>query len=98
MPTSGADETPRFLRVGEVAKALNTSKATVYRRVHEGSLPALRLGDGTASLRIDAEELDRWLHRSESSRSEAMATATRGDGLPPFRPVSPVAPQEVLLD
>ena len=58
----------RLLRVTDVAKRLNVSSVTVYRRIWEGNLPAFRIGDGSAALRVDADELERWLHRSQSSR------------------------------
>lgn len=35
---------PRFLTVAEVAEAMRVSKMTVYRMVHAGDLPAVRMG------------------------------------------------------
>jgi excisionase family DNA binding protein len=55
-----------LLGVGEVAIQLGVSKATVWRLIREGSLPAIRLGDKAGqSVRIDAETLDRWLRDHE---------------------------------
>jgi excisionase family DNA binding protein len=34
----------RFLTVAEVASAMRVSKMTVYRLVHSGELPAVRVG------------------------------------------------------
>ncbi len=34
----------RFLTVSEVANAMRVSKMTVYRLVHAGNLPAVRVG------------------------------------------------------
>jgi excisionase family DNA binding protein len=34
----------RFLTVGEVAGVMRVSKMTVYRLVHSGELPAIRVG------------------------------------------------------
>jgi excisionase family DNA binding protein len=34
----------RFLTVSEVASAMRVSKMTVYRLVHAGNLPAVRVG------------------------------------------------------
>jgi excisionase family DNA binding protein len=34
----------RFLTVAEVADALRVSKMTIYRLVHDGRLPAIRVG------------------------------------------------------
>lgn len=35
---------PRFLTVAEVAAQMRVSKMTVYRMVHSGELPAVRMG------------------------------------------------------
>ncbi|MDO5496061.1 MAG: helix-turn-helix domain-containing protein [bacterium] len=35
---------PRFLTVAEVADLMRVSKMTVYRMVHSGDLPAVRMG------------------------------------------------------
>lgn len=35
---------PRFLTVAEVADVMRVSKMTVYRMVHSGDLPAVRMG------------------------------------------------------
>lgn len=39
-----AQQTPRFLTVAEVADFMRVSKMTVYRMVHSGDLPAVRVG------------------------------------------------------
>ena len=52
----------RLLAVDEVARLLRVSPKTVYRRVWDGSLPALRLGEGFGPLRIDERELSEWLY------------------------------------
>lgn len=39
-PLNGA----RYLKVAEVAKALRVSSMTVYRLVHSGELPSVRVG------------------------------------------------------
>lgn len=41
-----ADElgAPRFLTVAEVAELMRVSKMTVYRMVHSGEIPAVRVG------------------------------------------------------
>ena len=53
-----------LLTVADAAKRLNVSRPTIYRRISEGSLPALRIGTG-GPLRIDAVELECWLYRLE---------------------------------
>jgi len=48
---------PRLLKVDEAAEFLHCSRATVYRLIHEGELPAFRLGhNGSLRLRVDAVE------------------------------------------
>jgi len=42
-PSEGLREV-RFLTVAEVAGVMRVSKMTVYRMVHAGELPALRVG------------------------------------------------------
>jgi len=49
-----------MLDVDEAAKRLNVSRATIYRLVGDGRLPAFRLSEAGA-LRIPADELDAWL-------------------------------------
>jgi len=43
-PVPDALEQVRFLTVAEVATAMRVSKMTVYRLVHGGDLPAVRVG------------------------------------------------------
>jgi excisionase family DNA binding protein len=48
--------------VPEVAAQLRVSKLTVYRRIWDGTLPAVRIGkSATAPLRVPADKLDTWL-------------------------------------
>ncbi|HLS02384.1 MAG TPA: helix-turn-helix domain-containing protein [Beutenbergiaceae bacterium] len=49
---------PRFLTVAEVAEMVRVSKMTVYRMVHSGELPAIRVGK---SFRVPYEEVERLL-------------------------------------
>ena len=39
--------------------ALGQHPATIYRKVHAGELPAVRLGEGRAAIRIPRDELER---------------------------------------
>jgi len=57
----------RFLTVGETARRLNVSPATIYRRVHEGQIPAIRVGQDIGPIRIDRDELEAWLYGSRSA-------------------------------
>jgi excisionase family DNA binding protein len=61
MPTSATAE-PEFLTVPEVVRLLRCSKPTVYRRITDGEIPAVKLGTTQfAPLRIRRDELEAWL-------------------------------------
>jgi excisionase family DNA binding protein len=51
----------KFLTVAEVASVMRVSKMTVYRLVHNGELPAVRVG---RSFRVSAEDVDDYLKNS----------------------------------
>jgi len=51
----------RFLTVAEVAGIMRVSKMTVYRLVHAGDLPALRVG---CSFRVPEEAVHDYLRTS----------------------------------
>ena len=60
----GQEEAPlgeSFLTVAEVAALMRVSKMTVYRLVHAGDLPAVRVG---RSFRVPAEAVARYLRES----------------------------------
>jgi excisionase family DNA binding protein len=48
----------RFLTVAEVAAVMRVSKMTVYRLVHNGELPAVRVGK---SFRVPEQAVDDYL-------------------------------------
>ncbi len=50
-----------FLTVAEVATMMRVSKMTVYRLVHSGELPAVRVG---RSFRVPEDAVDDYLRRS----------------------------------
>lgn len=50
-----------FLTVAEVAAAMRVSKMTVYRLVHSGELPAVRVG---RSFRVQQSAVDEYLRKS----------------------------------
>lgn len=54
---SGLSEV-KFLTVAEVAEAMRVSKMTVYRLVHSGELPAVRVG---RSFRVSEETVQDYL-------------------------------------
>ena len=51
----------RFLTVAEVASLMRVSKMTVYRLVHSGELPAVRVG---RSFRVSEEDVNEYLRKS----------------------------------
>ena len=60
-----AGETPlsdvKFLTVAEVASIMRVSKMTVYRMVHAGELPAIRVG---RSFRVPEDAVHKYLRTS----------------------------------
>ena len=56
----------RLLTVAEVADRVRLSKMSVYRLIHAGQLPALKLG---GSYRVSQTALTRFLHGSASHPS-----------------------------
>jgi excisionase family DNA binding protein len=91
-----------LLTVAQAAARLNVSKPTVYRRIWEGSLPAVR-GDAVGPLRIVESELERWLFRPQSpggmaaagSRQAGVSPFARGDAPPPNPATSATVPSTV---
>ncbi len=52
---------PKFLTIAEVATMMRVSKMTVYRLVHSGELPAVRVG---RSFRVPEGDVDDYLRKS----------------------------------
>jgi excisionase family DNA binding protein len=55
-------ETPTLLSVRDVAAHLRVSRATAYRLIHAGELPAVRVG---GQLRVDRDELNNYIYGEE---------------------------------
>jgi excisionase family DNA binding protein len=51
----------KFLTVAEVAAVMRVSKMTVYRLVHSGELPAVRVG---RSFRVSEKDVNEYLKSS----------------------------------
>jgi excisionase family DNA binding protein len=51
----------KFLTVAEVAAVMRVSKMTVYRLVHSGELPAVRVG---RSFRVSEQDVNDYLRNS----------------------------------
>jgi excisionase family DNA binding protein len=58
---SGDISDSKFLTVAEVASMMRVSKMTVYRLVHSGELPAVRVG---RSFRVTEDDVDDYLRKS----------------------------------
>ena len=54
--------TPSLLTPAEVARRLRQDRATIYRKIRAGVLPAVRLNDGRGALRVPEDELAAWLY------------------------------------
>ncbi|MCL2453948.1 MAG: helix-turn-helix domain-containing protein [Micrococcales bacterium] len=61
-------EQARFLTVNEVAGVMRVSKMTVYRLLHSGALPGLRVG---RSFRVPADALEAYLRRVATTSQTA---------------------------
>lgn len=55
------EEKGKFLTVAEVAEIMRVSKMTVYRLVHSGELPAVRVG---RSFRVNEKAVNEYLDSS----------------------------------
>jgi len=62
-----------LLNARETATRLRVSEATVRRLARRGELPHLRVG---SQIRVDAAELEAWLHR-DASDADRSAEAKR---------------------
>ncbi len=58
---SGDISEVKFLTVAEVAATMRVSKMTVYRLVHNGELPAVRVG---RSFRVTEDDVNEYLRKS----------------------------------
>jgi excisionase family DNA binding protein len=61
-------ERVRFLTVSEVAQGMRVSKMTVYRLLHSGELPGVRVG---RSFRVPADALEVYLRSSATTLRES---------------------------
>jgi excisionase family DNA binding protein len=59
--SAGEISDPHFLTVAEVAAMMRVSKMTVYRLLHSGELPAVRVG---RSFRVLEKDVDEYLRKS----------------------------------
>lgn len=59
--SSGPGTEPEFMTVAEVATRMRVSKMTVYRLLHGGELPAVRVG---RSFRVREDDVEEYLRKS----------------------------------
>ncbi|MBO0920405.1 helix-turn-helix domain-containing protein [Cellulomonas sp. zg-ZUI222] len=64
----------RYLTVVEVADLMRVSRMTVYRLVHAGELPAVRVG---RSFRVPQDALDAYLRSSATVEPEGLGEERR---------------------
>ena len=65
----GGSPRARFLTVQEVAATMRVSKMTVYRLLHSGEMPGVRVG---RSFRVPQDALDAFLATSPAARDEEL--------------------------
>lgn len=63
--------TPRFLTVAEVADVMRVSRMTVYRMVHAGQMPAVRVG---RSFRVPQKAVEDLIEQGLAEWEESRAT------------------------
>jgi excisionase family DNA binding protein len=71
----------RFLTVAEVASIMRVSKMTVYRMVHAGELPAIRVG---RSFRVPEDAVHKYLRSSYVDTALLCAEPTALAGRDPW--------------
>jgi excisionase family DNA binding protein len=66
-------ETPRFLRLSDVAEVLNISSSQVYSLVRRGDLDAIKIG-GRGQWRVEASALEDYIQRLYTQTREFVAS------------------------
>ena len=59
MPTNATQR--RWRTDSETAEPFGINRATAWRKIGAGVIPAVQLGGRQAALRVDADELEAWL-------------------------------------
>ena len=71
----GMADAPRFVTVAEVAQLMRVSKMTVYRMIHAGELPAMRVGKSFRVPQIAVQQLiDSGLEAWSDERNQALGS------------------------
>jgi predicted DNA-binding transcriptional regulator AlpA len=76
----------KYLHVKQLAAEWEQHPATIYRKVAAGQIPgAFRLGGPGSAIRIDAAELEKWLHEerlaADGTALVARSSHSGGEGL-----------------
>lgn len=58
----------KWYTVAQVAEKMQMHKATVYRAIHRGNLPAVKLGEGL--YRISEKDLETWFAKMKVKPKE----------------------------
>lgn len=66
---------PRFMTVSEVADIMRVSKMTVYRLIHSGEMPAIRVGK---SFRVPEAAVGQWIRAGLSDHTDDRALGLGG--------------------
>lgn len=64
-------KTGKFISISDIAQHLEVSRMTVYRLIHAGDIPSIRVG---RSLRVEVDQYRRWLSK-QSKAAEAVYKA-----------------------
>lgn len=84
-----AQATKRFYTPSELAKMMAVHKATIYRMVDRGELPAIRFGK---SIRFDADEIETFL-KNASTKHEPEKQRFSLQGI--FKGGNPISEQDL---
>jgi excisionase family DNA binding protein len=79
---TGAEPSPRFLTLADVAEILATSNAQVYALVRRGDLRALKIG-GRGQWRVEAVELEAFIQRMYDQTDAETARGRETEGAQP---------------
>ncbi|MCD4549967.1 MULTISPECIES: helix-turn-helix domain-containing protein [unclassified Schaalia] len=66
---------PRLMTVSEVADVMRVSRMTVYRLIHSGEMPAIRVGK---SFRVPEVVVNQLLHAGLAEQTDTRAFGTEG--------------------
>lgn len=66
---------PRFMTVSEVADLMRVSKMTVYRLIHSGEMPAIRVGK---SFRVPEAAVGQLINSGLADHSDGRAAGISG--------------------